>query len=74
MVLFPVLSFMTGKLESFKIKNNIECQYTTTILPDKTLKFIGKAGSIYFFSSLDNIEKFIVHDDKFDIITLKNDK
>lgn len=73
-VLFPVFSFMTGKLESFKIKNNIKCQYSTSILPDRTLKFIGKAGSSYFFASTDNSEKFIIHDDKFATITLTDKK
>lgn len=58
-ILLPVFSFAFAKLNASEIYKNESVDINTEILPDDTLKFLGKANSHYFFMSLDNKDKYI---------------
>jgi hypothetical protein len=58
LVMLPILSFTSGTRNAYQIFENKQYDYSTIIIPDKTLKFVGKASSHYIFISEDNKEKY----------------
>ena len=58
-VTLPTSSYYTGTKNAYKIYDCREFQYSTNMMPNDTLKFLGKASDYYIFVSLDNQDKFI---------------
>ncbi len=58
LIIMPLVSFYIGTANAKKIYTNESYEYSTYVIPDTTLKFLGKGSEHYIFVSLDNKEKF----------------
>jgi len=69
------ISYTTAKIDSNKIKLNKDYKYITN-KKGRVYKFLGKAGSFIFLTSLDNTKIQIFNSEKLDkiIIKYKNDR
>jgi hypothetical protein len=58
LILMPLVSFYIGTANAKKIYTNESYEYSTYVIPNTTLKFLGKGSDHFIFVSLDNKEKF----------------
>jgi hypothetical protein len=63
-VLFPIISFYTGTKNSYEIYDNNKYDYSTMIVQNDTIKFLGKASDHYIFVSTDNKDKYFFSTDE----------
>lgn len=58
-VLLPLLSFHNGSKNAYDIYDCKKFQYSTSIIPNDSLKFLGKASEYYIFVSIDNNDRYV---------------